>query len=164
MSDDQQRIDALIAKMEQERLTGMPRWNVQDHFRVLVTGSRDWPSADEWQVWRALASHYRDDMKIIHGACPTGVDLYAQNWADAWRVVTERHPADWALGDQAGPMRNQAMVDLGAELCLAFPLPGSKGTHDCVARALRAGISVFNHGTVITNGLAPMQGSDQSAL
>jgi hypothetical protein len=34
------------------------------------------------------------------------------------------------------------MVDLGADLCLAFPMPRSRGTWDCVRRAKKAGIVV----------------------
>lgn len=43
----------------------------------------------------------------------------------------------------AGGVRNQEMVNLGGYLvCLAFPLAGSRGTWDCVARARVAGIPV----------------------
>lgn len=38
------------------------------------------------------------------------------------------------------------MVDLGADLCLAFPLPDSRGTKDCMARAKKAGIKVISMG------------------
>jgi hypothetical protein len=34
------------------------------------------------------------------------------------------------------------MVGLGADLCLAFPLPGSTGTPHCVGLARAAGIPV----------------------
>jgi hypothetical protein len=32
------------------------------------------------------------------------------------------------------------MVSLGADLCLGFPGPGSKGTWDCLRKAVDAGI------------------------
>lgn len=47
----------------------------------------------------------------------------------------------------AGLVRNQLMVDLGADICLAFPLPGSRGTWDCMGRAEAAGIKVINLGS-----------------
>lgn len=34
------------------------------------------------------------------------------------------------------------MVDLGADVCLAFMNPGSKGTKNCVDKAIKAGIEV----------------------
>ncbi len=42
------------------------------------------------------------------------------------------------LGKAGGPVRNQAMVDSGADLCLAFPDNKSIGTWDCVQRARAA--------------------------
>lgn len=45
----------------------------------------------------------------------------------------------------AGPIRNQAMVDAGAEMCLAFhrAISASKGTKDCARRAIAAGIPTY---------------------
>lgn len=44
----------------------------------------------------------------------------------------------------AGHIRNQEMVDSGADICLAFYKIGAKnrGTRDCAARAKKAGIKV----------------------
>lgn len=49
-------------------------------FRILVTGSRDWP--DTAFVYQALAHAVREvpaDRKVtvVHGACPTGADAMA---------------------------------------------------------------------------------------
>jgi hypothetical protein len=63
------------------------------------------------------------------------------------------HYADWSsFGELAGPMRNQAMVDTGVDICLAFPLLGSRGTWDCVRRAQASGVPVIVYGT---SGEAP---------
>ena len=45
----------------------------------------------------------------------------------------------------AGPVRDQAMVDAGADLCVAFhrAIGNSKGTKDCLRRALAAGIPCY---------------------
>lgn len=67
--------------------------------------------------------------------------------------VPEIHPAEWHVhGPAAGPMRNQAMVDLGADVCFAFgELQRMKrgklrntGTGDCVERCRKAGIRVVH--------------------
>lgn len=116
--------------------------------RILVTGSRDW--TDREAIAHALLD-VRDQprpgvpsrMVLVHGACPTGADAIADEWATAWGWEVERHPAEWEThGRAAGPIRNQKMVDLGADVCLAFPLPGSRGTRHCMGAAERAGIPV----------------------
>lgn len=128
--------------------------------RILITGSRDW--TDRVAVYQTLYAYVTrhcppdydrhgnlidydlSDVTIVHGACPTGADVIAEDWAVVNWVVFERHPADWDKhGKAAGPIRNQEMVDLGADVCLAFPLPGSKGTRDCMAKARAAGIPVI---------------------
>lgn len=113
--------------------------------RVLVTGSREW--ADCYTIYRALQRlSEKHSIIVVHGDCPTGADHLAERAARKLGVPTERHPADWSLGKKAGPLRNQKMVDLGADLCLAFPLPGSRGTLDCMRRAKAAGIKIVNLG------------------
>lgn len=122
-----------------------------DAVRVLVTGSRNWP--DDHTVEQALTTVLTeadpvDDFIVVHGACPTGADLYASRWArmpakPGMGVREERHPAMWNIhGKAAGPMRNRHMVSLGADLCLAFILNDSRGTTDCAERARKAGIPV----------------------
>lgn len=122
-------------------------------WRVIVTGSREYESRAT--VWNALsdelvhAEFLGVPMVVVEGQCPHGgADLIAQQWAEAARgtrrdVWHDPFPANWkALGKRAGPFRNQRMVDAGANICLAFPLPSSRGTWDCVRRAEEAGIPV----------------------
>ncbi|WP_425300572.1 SLOG family protein [Nocardia wallacei] len=122
--------------------------------RLLVTGSRDW--TDRAAMRDALATAWRDlqpgPIVLVHGAAE-GADLMA---AEIWTnggLPDEPHPADWDIcrpecdhppryrrdGTQycqaAGGYRNQEMVDAGADLLLAFPMPGSRGTWDCLRRA-----------------------------
>jgi YspA, cpYpsA-related SLOG family len=118
--------------------------------RILVTGSRDWPypgvvDIELFQTAMAAAtSPVQDSVVVVDGACPTGADAYAYNWVQAMELewlTSERHPADWKrYGKSAGFVRNQEMVDLGADLCLVFRLNGSKGATHCLNRATAAGI------------------------
>jgi len=113
--------------------------------RILVTGSRDWPYPEI--VWQELNKFLADEgyLTVVHGDAD-GADSYAKIWVartsfNRLGVRDERHPADWAKhGKAAGPIRNQEMVDLGADLCLAFSLNRSRGTADCLNRAAAAGI------------------------
>ena len=117
--------------------------------RILVTGSRDWTDRDAVfvAILRQIIGMDRRHITIVHGACPTGADAFAAELADWNGIREERHPADWkARGKAAGPIRNQAMVDAGADICLAFPLDSSRGTRDCMRRAEAAGIPVVDCG------------------
>lgn len=128
-----------------------------DTFRLLTTSSRSWP--DPHALWGAVGSAITKHLPnggvitVVHGGCRTGGDHHTHLWCQqpicdpGYRVVEEVHPADWErYGKAAGPIRNQAMVALGADLVLAFPLPGarslSRGTWDCVDRARIAGLRV----------------------
>lgn len=123
--------------------------------RILITGSRNWTDrqALEDAIFEAIAEHYAEqgavnskDITIVHGAAP-GADELAAGIADDWGFNHEPHPADWKKHFKAaGPLRNQEMVDLGADVCLAFPDEDSRGTLDCMARATVAGIDVRNKG------------------
>jgi hypothetical protein len=78
----------------------------------------------------------------------TGVDTLAGDWATGvflreGRPQLEVHPADWDThGKSAGPIRNQEMAALGADLCVAFA--GGPGTADMRARATKRGIAVLD--------------------
>lgn len=113
--------------------------------RILVTGSRDWN--DELVIVRALNEakcgiSYRDVI-LVHGACKTGADYLADLWAAERGIEIERHPAKWReFGKSAGFMRNFEMVDLGADICLAFIKNNSRGASHCAYYAEVRGIPV----------------------
>lgn len=93
-----------------------------------------------------------------------------------WDVTADPHPANWdhcgpgcptvphrktkrpgdtahpgLLADYcptAGPRRNRAMVDLGADVMLAAPLGASYGTRGCMTLARSAGIPIDTIRTV----------------
>ena len=115
--------------------------------RILVTGSRDWPDYDA--VLQAIreAIQDADDVVIIHGGA-RGADDIADRVCEELDLPTEAYPAQWEkYGRAAGRLRNKAMVELGADVCLAFPFGPSRGTRHCMREAKRAGIPVINYGT-----------------
>ncbi|MEU8362347.1 SLOG family protein [Nonomuraea sp. NPDC048882] len=116
-----------------------------------------------------IARHGPENLVVVHGACPSGADALTDRIATAWGggLTVERHPADWdhctatchpdhrrrkPPGDTdhpgllatycpgAGPRRNAHMVSLGADLCLAFLVAGSRGAAYTANIAERAGI------------------------
>lgn len=110
--------------------------------RILVTGSRDWDQ--RLRLYNVLNEMCDEAFSVIvHGACPTGADQMADDWANAQPDITvERHPAQWGkFGKGAGFKRNAEMVNLGADLCLAFIKDGSKGATHTANLAERAGIT-----------------------
>ena len=116
--------------------------------RVLVTGSRN--ITDEDFVRRSLVKHIwmhidsYNEVTLVHGDCK-GLDRIAASIAQnkfGWLV--ESYPAKWdKYGSGAGPLRNQQMVNQGADICIAFPLPGSRGTMDCIERVIDAKIRLI---------------------
>lgn len=138
-----------------------PIFPVDRPFRLLVTGSRHWPIDQahfiEATLNRVALRHLgphpgtRPKLIVVHGAHVNGVDEIADHWSRnaarikyGWgdgRIEPEPHPADWnAHGSAAGPIRNTEMVQAGADLCLAFPDARSRGTIDCMKKAIAAGI------------------------
>jgi hypothetical protein len=107
--------------------------------RVLVTGSRDWRDFDT--IWNRLSELPPSFSIIVHGAA-TGADHMCHSAAIALGFSPEPHFPDYALYPvNVAPLkRNEKMVDLGADLCLAFPTASSRGTWHCYNLAKEAGI------------------------
>lgn len=135
-------------------------------YRIIVTGWRSWPVDLRWFVEEKLRDYtgarsaYNRSTVLVHGACPVGdggVDGIVARYihGPSRRMVSaEPHPADFAArGPKAGPERNARMVAAGANLCLAFPGPGSRGTWDCVRKAADAGIPVEIYSLGYVRGL-----------
>lgn len=121
-------------------------------YRILVTGSRDWQDRtaidDALTALAAANTFHNRPTVIVHGACPTGADAMADDWA-RWHaqrsplIGFERHRANWRInGKRAGFIRNAHMVNLGADVCLAFIKNGSRGASHTAALAEQAGIPV----------------------
>lgn len=119
--------------------------------RVLVSGSRDWPSTDlevtarGWLLNRI--NELPDDTVVIHGGA-TGVDRIAGELATRRGLFVasvsvgpqhyKRH------GRKAPILRNRAMLDLlqAGDVVIAAQYAGSRGTQYTVDEARRRGFEV----------------------
>jgi hypothetical protein len=114
-------------------------------YRILITGARDW--RDKAIVRHAIFSTWEEagrpkDTVVIVGRAK-GADTFAEICAEAFGFTIEPYTANWKKQHKAaGPIRNQRMVDSGADICLAFLHEGSIGTADCIRKAEKAGIPV----------------------
>jgi hypothetical protein len=140
--------------------------------RILITGSRKWDDFD--MIREALTEHtsHISDMStvtLVHGGA-VGADSMAGHLAEQMGMVVEKHPANWdSCGPDCNPkhlkprpggrsfycprsgfVRNDKMVKLGADICLAFSLNASRGTEMCADMAEKSGIMVHRYG--INNG------------
>ncbi|MGC9156167.1 MAG: DUF2493 domain-containing protein [Ferrimicrobium sp.] len=116
--------------------------------RVIVCGGREYTDSDVIRERLIQLQAVEPMTVIIHGAAP-GADLLAGHVAGALGYKVEAYPADWARhGKAAGPIRNQEMLDAGADLVIAFP--GGRGTKDMINRAEKAGVRVerIQHGVI----------------
>jgi hypothetical protein len=99
-------------------------------YRILLTGSRTWtyfdPIADA--LYTAVKATTEREIVLVHGAA-RGADQIAADYAARANfpkrlgktLTVEAHPADWnRYGVKAGIIRNEEMVALGADVCLAF--------------------------------------------
>lgn len=113
--------------------------------RILVTGSRTWTDKDAVRnalldTWMFAGRPY--GVTVVHGGA-RGADYLADVYAKRLGFVTEAHRAPWeSAGRSAGYLRNKTMVDLGADICLAFIKNNSKGATMCADLAEKAGIPV----------------------
>lgn len=138
-------------------------------WRVLVTASRTFPYGGllrEQLGYRLdIAVKLDRQLVVVHGDCSTGGDRVADAWGkmmkrQGYPVEVEAHSADdhptedFGPWPGCGPKRNQHMVSLGADECLAVIGPctslrcrrldihGSHGATGCANEAERAHIKV----------------------
>jgi len=81
---------------------------------------------------------------VLHGACPTGVDSIAHQWAvGKFKIIL--FPADWNRdGKKAGPLRNKHMAVQG-DFLVAIWDGKSAGTKSMIAEARKAGVHSYIH-------------------
>ena len=109
--------------------------------RIIVCGGREYRDAQTIGMMLARFRPSRGEAVLVHGAC-RGADMTAAKVALAAGWTVEAHPAEVHIygSPQAFHIRNQEMVDAGADLLIAFP--GGNGTADCTRRARKAEIPV----------------------
>ncbi len=107
---------------------------------IIVTGDRFWARHKlAAAILGRLAKRYGPDIVIVHGGAP-GVDESFAAAAKGLGIAVEPHTADWyRLGNRAGPIRNQQMIDAGAQNCVALHrfLSNSRGTTAAAKRSRR---------------------------
>lgn len=111
--------------------------------RMLVTGSGKW--TEEGIIEIAMLAEVGDvpwhDVLVVHGGCKNGADAIVDEIARRRRWGRLIIPADWAhYGRAAGQIRNERMVKIGADVCLAFIRDGSPGASTTAFKADRAAI------------------------
>lgn len=123
--------------------------------RVLVTASRDWANRPVMRdaligTVRRLRTPDGPPLVLVHGAARGGDTLADDLWERMRRfwgpdrlLEAERWPAKQFPSPRA---RNQHMVDLGAEVCVAFALGWASGTGMCARMARLAGIDTRDFG------------------
>jgi hypothetical protein len=105
--------------------------------RVLFCGGRDY---NDWAAVVREIHALPPDAIIVNGAA-RGADSLAWDAAVAMDHTIDVFPAEWdKYGKAAGAIRNQAMLDSGIDLVIAFP--GGNGTRDMIRRARAAGVEV----------------------
>lgn len=111
--------------------------------RLLVTGSRDsFPGL--LQALDAIFAAVEPDE--IHVREQTGVDIDTREWAAVHGHSLVPTDADMS---QPSPQRyhdaNQRMVDKceAGDVAVGFPGPNSRGTWDCLRRALKRGLKCY---------------------
>lgn len=122
---------------------------------IVVTGSRNWKDYDTLRSYIDLLSKKERILHsphfIVHGDAK-GADQLANKYAIQHSIPIKAFPADWTLGNKAGPIRNQQMIDWAIKralqfesevICIAFPLPKSKGTWDCIRRCVKEGVKTY---------------------
>lgn len=113
--------------------------------RILVTGSRNWvhPELVERVIWDTIRGRY--PVTIVHGGA-AGADSYASRLCRLYKhhpdLQEEVHLPDYQkYGRRAPHVRNDLMISLGADACLAFIRDESNGASSTAQKAYEAGIA-----------------------
>lgn len=114
--------------------------------RLLLTSSRKLGPWDIPFIKRKLVPFWRPRMILVQGYARGGDKLAREIWK-GWGGEVEDHPVsseEWdRVGLSAGHKRNEYMVSLGADLCVALPKGESPGTRGCEKFAKAAEIPTY---------------------
>jgi hypothetical protein len=134
--------------------------------RLLITGSRTW--TDEPTITRELMARFSAQKLLVSGNAVGADEMCEQAW-EAMGGQVERHRPDWKrYGRHAGTRRDEDMVKLGADECVAFIQESSRGATYTAELARKAGIPTDTHQPSAENydrqaGLAFKAGDYQQA-
>lgn len=108
--------------------------------RIGVTGGRRYKNFDKIYATLKLFDYAPPGgHTLVHGGAPGADSLASGIVSESFYWQQELFAADWdRFGKGAGPKRNQAMVDSGLGILIAFQ--GGPGTEDMVRRARFADI------------------------
>lgn len=97
--------------------------------QILVCGGRDYADrAHVWATMDAVALLYGGDIMLVTGACPTGADCFAEQWAKAREQIYVGFPAEWTkYGRPAGFKRNAEMAAVTNPVAVVA-FRGNRGT------------------------------------
>ncbi len=110
------------------------------YYRVAGFGGRGYKDRANVFAWLDELDLQFPVSHLIHGDY-AGADKLCDEWAILRGRQPVRCPALWTQhGKKAGPMRNQAMVELRPNIGIAFP--GGVGTEDMFNRCKAAKIKV----------------------
>jgi|AntRauTorckE6833_2_1112554.scaffolds.fasta_scaffold57331_1 hypothetical protein len=115
---------------------------------VVIAGSGKFKDYETLEVTcNSLIGHLpKDNVTIIHGARPEGVDALAVEYAEknGYKNI-EEFPADWdSYKKAAGPIRNKRMAEKG-DMVIVFWNGYSKGSWNMIQEALGYGCHLFVH-------------------
>ncbi len=108
--------------------------------RVIVAGSIEWVDVDKM---RDELVKLPTGTTVVCGIV-SGSNHFIPKIAEELRLDVETWPTEVDLhGSRAEMVRNQLMVDSGADLCVAFPIGKCRETWDCIKRARGAHIETI---------------------
>lgn len=96
--------------------------------KVLVCGGRKYN--DMKRIFEVLDNlHLQYGITTVVNGGQSGADALACLWADRRGVPKSTHYANWDVyGNDAGPIRNQLMLELHPDISLVVAFPGNNGT------------------------------------
>jgi SLOG family YspA-like protein len=109
--------------------------------RTIIAGCRTCTDMREVEIAMSLCGWVPS--VVISGAAP-GVDKLGERWAQRRHIPVERFPADWTLGNRAGPIRNVEMAK-NADALVAVWDGESTGTGHMIKTASRYKLQVYIH-------------------
>ncbi len=114
--------------------------------KILISGYRGYTDVDYIKS-KILAAIPKDckSITIIHGGCPSGVDLCVSQIAKEMGYQEKEYKANWSkYGLAAGPLRNKEMLTKESpDLVLIFLSQQSKGTKQMLSLVKKTNIKYY---------------------